>query len=497
MLLVGRIFSLVIDFAAHVIAVRYLTKDDFGDYTYALAIASLLATTFVLGLPETISRYVPIYRQQGLRGRQAGALALAVAVVAGAGLIAVLIVELFTGEVASAMGSPTAGKLLAILILVVPTDGLNFVFQGLFAALGRVRAIFFRQYVLVPGVRFLVALAMILSEQDVTFLAIGYVVASALGIMWFVSLLTPAIKKQVSERFTDFEVPAREILSFALPVFVTNVFWIVLFAFSTIALGVMTDATEVADFQAVLPPARLNYLAMAIFSILFLPTIAGLFGRQRFDELRDTYMVTTTWLVVLTVPVLALTTVFAPTFVTVFFGENYDTSIWILAVLAVAYYLHAAAGPNSATLKVYRRLRYTVTIDLLALIAGVVLNLVLIPPLGAMGAALATLLAIVLRNIPYAWALSRIAGINILQLSYLKLQAVVAVTLGVFYLIELAVEPGLVVSVALSCLAGLIALYVARDTVDIDSTFPELINSRLGGLLTPFRASFRNDRDGS
>lgn len=497
MLLVGRVFSLIIDFAAHVIAVRYLTKGDFGDYTYALAIASLLATTFVLGLPETISRFVPVYRQEGQRGRQAGAVAFAVAVVGGAGLLAVLVVELFTGDIAAAMGSPNAGKLLAILILIVPTDGLNFVFQGLFAALGRVRAIFFRQYVLVPGIRFLVALAMILSEQDVAFLAVGYVAASALGILWFVSLLMPAIKKQVAERFTEFEVPAREMLAFALPVFVTNIFWIVLFAFSTIALGVMTDATEVADFQAVLPPARLNYLAMAIFSILFLPTIASLFARERFDELRDTYMVTTTWLVVLTVPVLALTTVFAPTFVTVFFGANYDTSIWILAVLAVAYYLHAAAGPNSATLKVYRRLRYTVTIDFIALIAGIVFNLLLIPPLGAMGAALATLFAIVLRNIPYGWALSRIAGINILQVSYLRLQAVVVLTLGSFYLFEMWIEPGLILAVVLSSFAGLIALYVARDTVDIDSTFPELTKSRVGTLLKPFRASFRTDRDGS
>lgn len=497
MLLAGRILSLVIDFAAHVIAVRYLTKGDFGDYTYALAIASLLATTFMLGLPETISRFVPIYRRAGQRGRLAGAFSLAVAIVGGAGLIAVIVVELFTGEVAAAMGSPTGGKLLAILILVVPTDGLNFLFQGLFAALGRVRAIFFRQYVLVPGVRFLVALAMVLGEKDVTFLAVGYVGASALGILWFVSLLLPAIRKQVSERFTEFEVPGREILGFALPVFVTNVFWLVLFAFSTIALGVMTDTTEVADFQAVMPPARLNYLAMAIFSILFLPTIAGLYGRGRFDELRETYMVTTTWLVVLTVPVLALTTVFAPTFVTVFFGANYDSSIWILAVLALAYYLHAAAGPNSATLKVYRRLRYTVTIDLVALLGGIALNLVLIPPMGAMGAALATLLAIMLRNVPYAWALNRIAGISLLRLSYLRLQAVVVVMLGLLWLFEELVGPGLIVAVALSCLAGLVALYVARDTVDIDNTFPELTESRLGRFLRPFRASAKTDRDES
>ncbi len=496
MLLVGRIISLVIDFAAHVIAVRYLTKADFGAYTYALAVATLLSTTVVIGLPETISRYAPMFMERGQRGKLAGAFSLAVGIVGGAGLLAVLVVELYSGQIGEAMGSATAGKLLAILILIVPTDGLNLVFQGLFAALGRVRAIFFRQYVLVPGFRFLVALALILGEQDVTFLAVGYVVGSLLGLTWFVTLLLPAARKQVAERFTDFEVPAREIISFAVPVFVTNVFWLVLFAFSTIALGVMTNAKEVADFQAVLPPARLNYLAMAIFSILFLPTIASLYVRERFDELRDTYMVTTTWLVVLTVPVLALTTVFASTFVDAFFGENYNSSTLILVVLAIAYYLHAAAGPNSATLKVYRRLRYTVIIDLIALVGGIVLNLILIPIDGAMGAALATLIAIVMRNIPYAWALQRIAGINLLQASYLRLQAAVALILGVLYGIEALVSPGLVPAVALSAMAGAVALYLARDVLEIESTFPELTQGRIGRVLGMFLRSGR-DRDDS
>src|SRR5690606_38894188 len=129
-------------------------------------------------------------------------------------------------------------------------------------------------------------------------------------------------------------------------------------------------------------------------------------------------------------PLLALTTVFAPTFVPAFFGEAYDSSIAILAVLAAGYYFHTAAGPNSATLKVYRRLRYTVVIDLIALAGGIVLNLVLIPVAGALGAAIAFAAAIMLRNIPYAWALQRIAGITLMRRDYLQQQAFVIVMLA-------------------------------------------------------------------
>ena len=178
--------------------------------------------------------------------------------------------------------------------------------------MGRVRSIFVRQYVLVPGLRLAAALVLVVGEKDVEVLAAGYVFASLAGLAWYNSLAAPALRVQLRERFREVEFPAREVLSFALPVFLTNIFWIVLLAFSTIALGLLSSTREVAEFQAVLPPARLNYLAMAIFGILYIPTVARLYARNDMDELRHTYLTTTYWLIVLTVPVLALTTVFSP-----------------------------------------------------------------------------------------------------------------------------------------------------------------------------------------
>jgi O-antigen/teichoic acid export membrane protein len=483
LLLAGRLVALVADFAAHVLIVRYLTKGDFGAYTYALAVATLLTSTLVLGLPETIARYAPIFLERHQTGKLVGAFGVAAGVVLGAGSLCVLAVIVFEGRIADAMGSELAAELLAILVILAPSDGLNLVFQGLFAALGRVRSIFFRQYVLVPGLRVLVALALVLGGEGVIFLAIGYVGASVMGLVWYGSMAAPALRNQARERFQGLEIPAREIMSFALPVFLTNVFWIVLLAFSTIALGVLGSTKEVADFQAVLPPARLNYLAMAIFLILFVPTASQLYVRNEMAELRHAYLTTTYWLVVLTVPVLALTTVFAPVFVPTFFGSEYDASIAVLVLLSAGYYVHTAAGPNSSTLKVFRKLRYTVTIDLSALVAGIALNLLLIPVAGALGAALAFLLAIVGRSIPYLWALRRITGIELLNREFLRLQGTIALVLAALVVIQLTLEPFLPLALFLAGLAGVVVVLACRSLLRIEDTFPELLQGRVGRVV--------------
>ncbi|HWC28157.1 MAG TPA: flippase [Solirubrobacteraceae bacterium] len=482
-LLAGRLVALGVDFAVHVIIVRYLTKADYGAFSYALAVASLMSTVVVLGLPETLGRFVPIFQERRAAGRLLGSVLIALAIVTGVGLLCVLVVVGAQDRVADALASADASTLLAILVLLVPLDGVNLVLQSLFAALGRVRAIFLRQYVIVPALRLIVAVALVSAERGAQFLAIGWVSTSALGLLFYGALAGGSLRGALRRRIGAIEWPVREVVGFALPVFLTNVFWIVLLAFSTIALGVMVGERDVAAFQAVLPPARLNYLALAIFAILFLPTIARQHEQRRFDDLRATYIATTMWLVVLTFPIFALTTVFAPEFVTTFFGTEYESSGVVLILLAAGYYVHTAAGPNSATLKVFRRLRYTVVIDLLALAFGIALNLVLIPIAGATGAAAAFLGALIGRNLPYLWALKRIAGISLLTADYLRVQVTVVASLAGLLALREVLAPGLAIAIALTALAGLGVLAVGRRALLLSEAFPELRRGRLGRFL--------------
>ena len=483
LLLFGRVLALMLEFAAHVVVVRHLTKAEYGDFSYALAVASLLSTVVVIGLPETLARYIPIFQEKRQRNRLIGSVIFATGLVVSGGLLCVIVVVGAQGLVSGALDSDDAAALLAILILLVPTDGVNLLLQSIFASLGRVRAIFVRQYVLVPVMRLGVALALVAGGLGPGFLALGWVATSVAGLLLYGYLGFRLLPRLRAARSYRIEVPARELVGFALPVFLTNVFWIVLLAFSTILLGLMTSPDDVAAFQAVQPPARLNYLAMAIFSILFMPTVARLFARERFEELREAYMATTLWIVILTFPVFALTTVFASAFVPAFFGEDYESSTAILVLMSAGYYLHTSSGPNSAILKVFRKLRYTVVIDLLALTGGVILNLVLIPVDGARGAALAFLLALIGRNLPYLWALRRVAGITLVSRDWLFVQGAVATALLALLAVRVALAPPLWLAVSLCGAAALGVLWACRKRLRVADTFPELARGPLGRLL--------------
>src|SRR5262245_8076009 len=76
LLLVGRLLSLLINFAAQVLVVRYLSTRAYGAFAYALAAVAFFDGISSLGLKRGISRFAPIYHERRDWNRLFGTLAL-------------------------------------------------------------------------------------------------------------------------------------------------------------------------------------------------------------------------------------------------------------------------------------------------------------------------------------------------------------------------------------------------------------------------------------
>src|SRR5688572_965308 len=77
LLVFGKFVGLGLDLATQILIVRALSRTEYGAFAFALSVASLAATVGLLGLDKTVSRFVPIYDEEGDRPRLAGSLVLA------------------------------------------------------------------------------------------------------------------------------------------------------------------------------------------------------------------------------------------------------------------------------------------------------------------------------------------------------------------------------------------------------------------------------------
>jgi O-antigen/teichoic acid export membrane protein len=314
---------------------------------------------------------------------------------------------------------------------------------------------------------------------DVEALAVGYVVGGAIGLGLSFLLLQSILRStgifaRVREGGAGLSLPIRELFAFALPLLAMDVLFVLMNTSNVIMLGHFGDAEEVADYRVVQPAAHLNLLIMSTFALLFTPAAARLFAREDREGMSDLYWRTSLWVAVASFPVLATTTAFAEPATVTMFGDRYEESATILALLSVGYYVSAALGFNGVTLRVHGMVRPIVVVSLIAAAMNLVLNLALIPPFGAIGAGIGTCVTFLVHNALKQAALTRHTGIPFFDRRYLLPYAAIVGVAGGLVVLSVLTHPPLVVCGLLVIAASALVLLVSRRRMHLADTFPEL-----------------------
>ncbi|MFQ5737387.1 MAG: flippase [Acidobacteriota bacterium] len=479
LLVTGRLIAVGLNFAAQVSLARYLGTDDYGLFFYALSFVAFWQAFATLGFKRAISRFVPIYDEKGEIEKLFGTILLSGGVVIATGLTIIGTFYLAPGLFSHFLiQGDRAVVLLSILVFLVPVEGLDLLLVHLFAAFGEPRAIFFRKYVLGPGLKLLVVLLLISLGTSVKFLAWGYLLASVAGLTLYLWVLLGIFRRRglfQSCRLRTLRIPVREVLSFTLPVLTSDLLTVVMNPVSVLLLGYFHDASEVARFRVVLPAARFNTLVMSSLGMLYTPAAARLFARKDTRGINSLYWNTAAWTAVLSFPIFAMTFCMASPLTTFLYGARYESSATILALLALGYYFNASLGFNGVTLKVLGKVRYTVAIDLLTLATNAAANMILIYRYGALGAALGTAGTMVFHNILKQAGLGLVSGLHVLDWKYVSFYLTIGGGVLALVAVQFFAPRNVYLGATFVLLTALFVLAAGRKKLDIGQTFPALL----------------------
>lgn len=477
LLLVGRLLSVGVNFFVQVLAVRYLIKADYGALAWALSVASMGSSLIQLGLQRGVSRFVPIHEERHEYGEMFGTMAMAIGAVVGLGLSLVVAVIGAGGFLERhVVSDPTSAALLLILIGLAPTQALDNIFQGLLAIFAGARAIFFRRYVLGPGLKLLAVLLVVAVKGSVEMLAVSYLVAGVIGVTIYVGLLWKVLANRgllAKLHLRQMRLPVRRMLSFSLPLITTDLMMIFETTFVVVLLERLHGTVEVASLRAVVPVAGLCMITYQTIKLLFRPQAARYWARGDEAGLGKLYWQSVAWVAVATFPVFATIVTLAQPVTVLLFGPEYASSGVLLAILAVGKYFNAAIGMNTFTLQVYGRVRMITVVNIISAIIGVGLAVWLIGTWSALGAAIATTATIIIRNTLYQFALMAVTGVGRPPARALAVYGSVAALIAVLQLARL-VTTDFISLVFATLLASAALVYVNRRTLDVHDTFPEL-----------------------
>lgn len=487
LLLVGRLLAVGLNFVIQVLIVRTLSQGDFGAFAYAISVVSLGSSISVFGLDKASARFLPIYHEQRDYNKLFGMIVMVVGTVLGIGLTLMLLVYGLNGWIGRVfIDDQRSLALLMILIALAPLNALDSVLVGLLAIFASPRAIFFRKHVLAPGLKLTVVVLLMLRQSDVFFLAGGYLLASALGVAIYAVILIQLLQRQGLLRhwsFRTINIPAREVFSFSVPLLATDLVMVLRGSLVIVLLGYFGSTIEVAAFRAVFPVAMQNMVVLQSFTILYMPIAARMFAQKDAESIRNLYSQTAVWMAVISFPIFVASFSLAQPVTILLFGTRYAESGVILALLSLGHYVNAALGFNGVTLRVFGKVRYIVTIDMLTAVMSLASSLLLIPQYGALGAAIATCCTLVMQNIFYQIGLWRGTGITLFEWRYLKVYGSIAVAAFGLLLVQSIFSPTVLVSVAIAGVVCTAVLALNRRALNVATTFPELLRFRIARRL--------------
>src|ERR1700688_2593335 len=475
MLLGGQCLSLSINFAAQILVVRYFSTGDYGALAFGMGLVGLFQIIAVVGLNEAIARFVPIYIQNREYEKLLGTILLATGAVILSGAIIILAVY---GPLGHFLTHETlAVQLLSILIFLVPIEAADNLLDALFASFAGTRDIFFRKYMLGPGLKLGVVVFLIWRNSTITFLAYGYLLASAAGVLIYIWLLLRLLEDHGILRILKsfkFQFPAREILSFVLPGLSSTVATAAIASINIFLLGHLRSMPEVAFYRAVIPAAQLNGVVMGSFSLLYIPAAARLLAKADYSGINKLYWQTAAWMSVVSFPIFAVTFSLSRPVTVLLFGSRYEESGIILALLSLGSYFNTALGFNLQTLKVLGRLRYIVIVSGLGVLIDVIVSLFLITRYGAIGAGIGTAIALISYNLLLQAGLLPTPNFKALDRRYLSIYLTIAFGALGLLLVQTFLSLSLYFAVPLAACVSLLVLTVAKKKLNIMETFPEL-----------------------
>lgn len=212
----------------------------------------------------------------------------------------------------------------------------------------------------------------------------------------------------------------RQVVMFSAAAFGTVALEFVLSQTDKIVLGYYLDARQVGIYAVAM--ALVGFVPIALQSVnqIFSPTIAELHASGNRVMLQQLYCTLTKWILILTIP-LALTMIVFSRPLMEIFGPTFSSGATILALGTVGQLFNCAVGSVGYLLLMSGNQVQLIKVQGINAAVMLALSLILVPRMGATGAALATALTVITANASYLAAVRRRMKLFPYNASYFKL----------------------------------------------------------------------------
>jgi O-antigen/teichoic acid export membrane protein len=385
-LVIGTVLLFLLSFIGRVYTARYLSLAGFGAFNLGLALTGLLSLVALLGLHQATARVLandpdPAVRRRVIR--RVSALTAVAAVVASS------IVYFLADPLGDLFGG---GSLTQVFQLLSVTVGFSLgctllasIFQGFEDAAPNA---WFNQVVQPAG--FVVFVFLFFHfHWRLNGALWAWSISNAFA---FAALLVYTLRRLPKYLPMGGPVASRVphgMMTLSLSLWgVTTLSYVTAYA-DTLILGAFRPQAIVGVYSAALTLGRLLLAANGALTYIYLPVTARLQSNRDYESIRSTFVTSTRWILLVTVPLFLLFAALPTDSLTAVYGSAYTTGSLALVIVTTGSLISVAVGPVNACLAGLGMTRWLLLTAILSAGTNTALSFGLIPFYGLNGASIA------------------------------------------------------------------------------------------------------------
>lgn len=384
---VGSILSQPLSLLGKVIMIRALSPSNFGEIMLSFSIVSTVGTIFLLGIPSGVTRLVTASETENKINEllKSGYILAFLG-----GILGSLSIYIFRFRISELMEEPRLAALIPIFSFILVLRPISTIsISGLRSYKLGIETTIAKDYSGKIFSLLVLVLFVYLSQPYVG--AILYLITPpiAVGIVSSFYLVKNSPMKPSSRGLPD-RSSISEIISFSWPLAFEGAFVLIMTSLDVLMIGYFLTSYEVGLYEAIRPLTRIIIMLLTAGVFFYLPIATEHYEEGDYSGLNTIFTTLTKWITLGTFPIVLTFILYSEDVIRAFYSAEYIPASAAFIVLTIGTFLRVIVGPNGATIKAIDKTR----IDLLSSAAGaitnIILNVVLIPRYGIIGAAIAT-----------------------------------------------------------------------------------------------------------
>lgn len=399
-------FGLGLNYLFSVVVARSLGAEFFGDYSYAIYIFNILSLVAVAGLDEAAIRFLPQSNNNNyLKSKIQTLTLISIALFFS---IYLIVINTFLEGIQHKLSMVLAFSLPLFVVLTVNSAILqaNYI-------VGQ-RMIF--RYVLEPVTK--IGLLLFFIASSVELLAPVYAMLAALFIT-NIAMLFVYRKKLLIYGYQPFLSGWTPLLKFVAPMSLNNIINIISGRMDLLILGVLATSLSMGHYSAAFQTAAILSIVLQGMETVYAPIFSKSIGEKNVVELDKNFKRALRLTIIISSPLIIIFIIY-PEVALLPFGNAFQESINVLAILAIGQLCNLATGSANTILISMGRTKIVLINSLIygfSIIISVYLG---VQEFGILGAALGVSFSILLINSLRVFFLYKISGVLPFSIYYAR-----------------------------------------------------------------------------